>query len=232
MILVIARAIVLRDSCALIFATMIRKWGYQMKMSKPCLFVAGVVFFALVLVATDAFLPLWLGVENGVIENLQVVILAVAMYVCKRKMTAGGGTIPLALACGGLDDAAFDRARAVVGESFPRAVGGRWVSAGGGTCVWEGAVSCDRRFDGGDPRFVGAGSYCALSSYVWVASSAVLLDRGCGCGGRAVGEASCFPLGEGDVDRGDGRAVRIWAVSRYYSPYAESVIDGDGFRFV
>lgn len=90
MILVIARAIVLRDSCALIFATMIRKWGYQMKMSKPCLFVAGVVFFALVLVATDAFLPLWLGVENGVIENLQVVILAVAMYVCKRKMTAGG----------------------------------------------------------------------------------------------------------------------------------------------
>lgn len=58
-----------------------------MKMSKPCLFVAGVVFFALVLVATDAFLPLWLGEENGVIENLQVVLLALAVYVCQRKMT-------------------------------------------------------------------------------------------------------------------------------------------------
>lgn len=90
MILVIARAIIQRDSCALILATMIRKWGYQMKMSKPCLFVAGVVFFALVLVAADAFLPLWLGDENGVIENLQVVILAVAMYVCWRKMSLGG----------------------------------------------------------------------------------------------------------------------------------------------
>lgn len=90
MILVIARAIIQRDSCALILATMIRKWGYQMKMSKPCLFVAGVVFFALVLVAADVFLPLWLGDENGVIENLQVVILAVAMYVCWRKMSLGG----------------------------------------------------------------------------------------------------------------------------------------------
>lgn len=62
-----------------------------MKMNKPCLFVAGVVVFALVLCGADAYLPLWLGEENGWIENVQVVLLLAAVYTCKRKMSEGGG---------------------------------------------------------------------------------------------------------------------------------------------
>lgn len=67
-----------------------------MKMSKPCLFVVGVILFALVLVGADRYLPLWLGDENGWIENVQVVILLWAMYICKRKIDVGGGELWLA----------------------------------------------------------------------------------------------------------------------------------------
>lgn len=67
-----------------------------MKMNKPCLFVVGVVLFALVLVGADRYLPLWLGDENGWIENVQVVLLLLAVYTCKRKMSAGGGALWLA----------------------------------------------------------------------------------------------------------------------------------------
>lgn len=73
-----------------------QKRGNQMKMSKPCLFVAGVIVFALILLGADRYLPLWLGNENGWIENLQVVLLLLAVCTCKRKMSAGGGQLWLA----------------------------------------------------------------------------------------------------------------------------------------
>lgn len=56
-----------------------------MKMSKPCLFVVGVVLYLLVLLAADATMPAYLGNENCWFENIQVVVLAWGLYVCYRK---------------------------------------------------------------------------------------------------------------------------------------------------